>query len=800
MSSVPDNLDADLPGIMNLMRAHIEIRNRSWMKKIHRDCFIGSDAVDFLVTQGLVDTREDAIKICNRMIGKKMIRNVNDSKSFKDSYTYYIFVEDDADSAVLGKNNAGNGDSIYYGKGGCKWSFAPHTAHNSYVLDIALAEEIERAVAGASVEARILAVSKLRQRIREQASSEAPDWNLDQSTEVNKTQINVYSRTRPRGDFKNAKLTAMIGSSPKDVIRGIFNFERRKQWERMFEDGVVVEAIDVGESNPPLFQDIAASDQGGYNLDPDDLLSGIPEARPPPVRIPNLPINVIATRSEKQFARKTDDTNTFLQTVDLAGIPADMPIAFLNDPERQHALGHLRKQMMAAAPQECMLCNSWFDSSADYRFCPCCATIACQSCVSKRVFEVVSRQIVTVCVHCYRESSRIRHPPESVKDDTTLDASLKGKWWRLEDLGIVETSSATQSSRHNNQSIVDAAADENAFGEAPDDDMEYLKEIGGKLESLQLGEHSTYAENSEPEKSVVNMDDVGIKVDHASAMFADDDEDEAANNSNTPPPEEKSDNQGPKAEEPPKRARCKGCGELILRDVASIESHMDECPALHRDTTVSKAPLDGASKTLGNLPRRPELDHCGTRIIYHTARTTSKLFRPREVCAFQDSFVDKDGTCYAYEISVRHCDVRGIPGYATADVLLLLHAASPVKGNKDVCNLTIVSQIDSRSEAPKWLLSLTEESGGIIAAPRKMDLVRELKNSGNLKNILATTDANKADEEEKVALTDFELLAVLGRGGFGKVMQVRHKETNIVYAMKILKKSELQRRRQVMLL
>lgn len=159
-----------------------------------------------------------------------------------------------------------------------------------------------------------------------------------------------------------------------------------------------------------------------------------------------------------------------------------MPIAFLNDPVRQHALAHLRKQMMLSNPQECMLCQSPFDSNADLRFCPCCAMVfqflsrfknnsvvfvlnlitrtncsdifyvhlfgcrlaqytsahlltailsqthtltlslthnfqvSCASCVSKRVFEVVSRQMVSVCVHCFRESSRVRHPPKVCTD------------------------------------------------------------------------------------------------------------------------------------------------------------------------------------------------------------------------------------------------------------------------------------------------------------------------------------------------------------------------------------------------
>ena len=111
------------------------------------------------------------------------------------------------------------------GHGGCKWSFCPHTSHNSYVLDVALAEEIERAVAGASVEARAH-IQKLRSRVREQAESDAPDWNLTQSTQVNKTMISVFQRKR-RGEWKNVKMTGMVGESPVGFIKGIF-FEKLK--------------------------------------------------------------------------------------------------------------------------------------------------------------------------------------------------------------------------------------------------------------------------------------------------------------------------------------------------------------------------------------------------------------------------------------------------------------------------------------------------------------------------------------------------------------------------------------------
>ena len=49
----------------------------------------------------------------------------------------------------------------------------------------------------------------------------------------------------------------------------------------------------------------------------------------------------------------------------------------------------------------------------------------------------------------------------------------------------------------------------------------------------------------------------------------------------------------------------------------------------------------------------------------------------------------------------------------------------------------------------------------------------------------------------KVSLEDFDLLKVLGKGGFGKVMLVRKKNTDDIYAMKVLKKEAVVRRNQV---
>ena len=44
------------------------------------------------------------------------------------------------------------------------------------------------------------------------------------------------------------------------------------------------------------------------------------------------------------------------------------------------------------------------------------------------------------------------------------------------------------------------------------------------------------------------------------------------------------------------------------------------------------------------------------------------------------------------------------------------------------------------------------------------------------------------DAGKKVSLDDFIRLKVIGRGSFGKVYLVRHRDTGLCYAMKILKK------------
>lgn len=57
--------------------------------------------------------------------------------------------------------------------------------------------------------------------------------------------------------------------------------------------------------------------------------------------------------------------------------------------------------------------------------------------------------------------------------------------------------------------------------------------------------------------------------------------------------------------------------------------------------------------------------------------------------------------------------------------------------------------------------------------------------------------ASGAKFNTKLTKDDFELLKVVGKGSFGKVMQVRKKDTGEIFAMKVLKKEQLVARKQV---
>ena len=78
-------------------------------------------------------------------------------------------------------------------------------------------------------------------------------------------------------------------------------------------------------------------------------------------------------------------------------------------------------------------------------------------------------------------------------------------------------------------------------------------------------------------------------------------------------------------------------------------------------------------------------------------------------------------------------------------------------------------------EAEKWVKAISEKTSKIKKKVEEEDKILE-------KTTSILVEGQKS--EKNVTLDDFDLLCVLGRGSFGKVMKVRKKDTKEVFAMK----------------
>lgn len=71
----------------------------------------------------------------------------------------------------------------------------------------------------------------------------------------------------------------------------------------------------------------------------------------------------------------------------------------------------------------------------------------------------------------------------------------------------------------------------------------------------------------------------------------------------------------------------------------------------------------------------------------------------------------------------------------------------------------------------------------------------------NLSDVKKKSFQSKLEEsanvQRKVSIYDFETIAVIGRGAFGEVRVVRKRDDGKVYAMKVMKKSEMLKKNQV---
>ena len=100
----------EIQALVKQMRGQtgVAIEDRWYHLKLYPKCFIGSEAVEWLMhTQKL--TKEEAIRLGQMLVEHQIIHHVVDEHRFKDGYFFYRFYEDET---AASKSNAAKGVSL----------------------------------------------------------------------------------------------------------------------------------------------------------------------------------------------------------------------------------------------------------------------------------------------------------------------------------------------------------------------------------------------------------------------------------------------------------------------------------------------------------------------------------------------------------------------------------------------------------------------------------------------------------------------------------------------------------------
>ena len=94
-----EEIDHQLDEIAALFKKNVSLEDRKYRLKTYKDCFIGQEAVDYLVSSGQAPTREDAVALGRALQGTHLFEHVTRDHEFADDYLFFRF---------LGENERGS--------------------------------------------------------------------------------------------------------------------------------------------------------------------------------------------------------------------------------------------------------------------------------------------------------------------------------------------------------------------------------------------------------------------------------------------------------------------------------------------------------------------------------------------------------------------------------------------------------------------------------------------------------------------------------------------------------------------
>lgn len=167
-------------------------------------------------------------------------------------------------------------------------------------------------------------------------------------------------------------------------------------------------------------------------------------------------------------------------------------------------------------------------------------------------------------------------------------------------------------------------------------------------------------------------------------------------------------------------------------------------------------------------------------------------------------FLQKAGGKLIKQNQLRYFELRG--------TMLYYFKAKPTSANEDPLgsiDLTTVKCVDNPKERFSWTITGPNlHKAYTLLAPseaEKQTWIKKLENPNRDNTQTLKTKGEESDQEDdekvvfqnsagkKVTTADFDVLTVIGKGSFGKVLQVRKKDTGEIFAMKEMSKEVIER-------
>jgi hypothetical protein len=83
----------DLDEIAASFKKNLKIENRKYHLKTYKQCFVGKEAVDYLVESGMAPSRQDAVELGMALQATHLFEHVTRDHEFADDHLFFRFLE-----------------------------------------------------------------------------------------------------------------------------------------------------------------------------------------------------------------------------------------------------------------------------------------------------------------------------------------------------------------------------------------------------------------------------------------------------------------------------------------------------------------------------------------------------------------------------------------------------------------------------------------------------------------------------------------------------------------------------------